>query len=799
VVLTGAPSSEVVLDITPEFTRTYNEALSSDENQNFGEHEDRQVRVATTQALIQLTAGPSAAESWQVLLSNELKFGTGWKDSPDVVNVVAGQSPSSIRDALVLEINAYRDANSNQVYTAVAVGDAAIRITSASPFYADFVIADTAMDIDSSRGTVQRFDRTPVDGRSEVAFELGGLAGKDEAWSVTLDGKPFTYTVKFGDSPAAIARGIAAKIGQHNAMTNPAPAATYDVTVFGSVITIRGEGPGDTFTAAFSISPRSSGAVTVMAQLVFTDQNWFTAQSVAVMAVDDDYIDGGDALVFPAAEQRANIVRGPLTVEGGVLLGAEIFFNDPLLLPLETNVKIADGLAETVGLDADTGHAFISDPDASHLNALSGLRPGFDPRMTDSLFYFTFLDGEAQGGQLTVESVSRDILSFANAGGLRVAIDYSGAQAAPDLVRFFGETAGNAAVQWGEAVLRTDGAVAVGEQWSLTLSGIADPLTVKATEGTATVAQMAIDLARQLNASGAFSAEIRIGLRGEANLLVKPAIPGTEFTMDFAADMTDATEDLSQVDYGISGFTSVLPDGSRDWLMGAFYFSGAGAVGETWTLTVDGTPRTPVTVTPIGVEALTVALADGLPGNEYLPLVSGTQVTFRSGWPQEPGAAPRVPASGDGYFYAPLNPNLFVSEDEQVDVLNVFNADSPAHETATLTGDHLTGLGMGGRTVIAGRTLEGGIVYHRIEDLNIVLGRGVNEVRVVSTHTGATTISSKGGEDVYDIESVLGHTVIDGGDGVDHFNVGTTGNRADLIADHPGRRRQRYPHRRRFR
>ena len=47
----------------------------------------------------------------------------------------------------------------------------------------------------------------------------------------------------------------------------------------------------------------------------------------------------------------------------------------------------------------------------------------------------------------------------------------------------------------------------------------------------------------------------------------------------------------------------------------------------------------------------------------------------------------------------------------QVDTLNVFNDDSPAADVGQLTSTRLTGLGMGGDTVIAGRKLNGGISY----------------------------------------------------------------------------------------
>lgn len=93
----------------------------------------------------------------------------------------------------------------------------------------------------------------------------------------------------------------------------------------------------------------------------------------------------------------------------------------------------------------------------------------------------------------------------------------------------------------------------------------------------------------------------------------------------------------------------------------------------------------------------------------FQPLVSGTEVTFRTDWPKDGTETSLVPAVGNAYFYAPLNPNLFVNEDDQVDVLNVYNGGSPSDDSATLNEDHLGGLGMPDQAIIAGRTFQGDI------------------------------------------------------------------------------------------
>ena len=113
--------------------------------------------------------------------------------------------------------------------------------------------------------------------------------------------------------------------------------------------------------------------------------------------------------------------------------------------------------------------------------------------------------------------------------------------------------------------------------------------------------------------------------------------------------------------------------------------------------------------------------------------------------------------AGNCYFYRPVNLNTRVDETTQVDTLNVFNGGSPADDIGVLTADHLTGLGMAGDTVIAGRTLAGGIVYGDIEVLNIELGSGNDTFTVASTHAGATNISTGAGNDTVYVQSIDGH------------------------------------------
>src|SRR6185295_1277271 len=120
----------------------------------------------------------------------------------------------------------------------------------------------------------------------------------------------------------------------------------------------------------------ASGATTIVTpQMLFTSANWNVPQTATVMAIDDAVIDGGDALVFPAFEDRVNAVRGPLSIVGGPLAGTERFLNDPFRLPEETNRPQADGTVNQSGVDAN-GNATLYDHESFHFNALYGERPG---------------------------------------------------------------------------------------------------------------------------------------------------------------------------------------------------------------------------------------------------------------------------------------------------------------------------------------------------------------------------------------------------------------------------------------
>ena len=68
-----------------------------------------------------------------------------------------------------------------------------------------------------------------------------------------------------------------------------------------------------------------------------------TDNVVEVSAKEDERIDGGDLQVFAPAESRVNIIRGPISIEGGVIAASYVDLNNPVLLPNETNNPVPNG------------------------------------------------------------------------------------------------------------------------------------------------------------------------------------------------------------------------------------------------------------------------------------------------------------------------------------------------------------------------------------------------------------------------------------------------------------------------
>ncbi|MFL6014724.1 MAG: beta strand repeat-containing protein, partial [Gaiellaceae bacterium] len=715
-------------------------------------------------AWIALGGTPTSGETWTVTLD-----GTAF-------DYTVGGTDTLVKVAqrLVAKIN-----ESTHFKATLASGDPTspvIRV--GDPFYADFRVTP---------GTDGTADVAIVN--KVVTVELGGAPTAGETWTLTLDGTNFAYTVQFRDDLATIARKLAEALKD-----TPALLHTYDVVVVGRTLTITHD--SDTApapTAVFSITPatghQAKGAATVSAQLVFSASTWNLAQSVYVSAVDDELVEGGDALVFPAAEDRVNGIRGPLAVDGGQRTTDEQFLTKPLLLPGETNLPIPTGQL-TDAAPATTTPASIEDLNASHVNAQYGERPGFDPRMNGFAYTVSFLSGDANGATLDVNSISADILSVGSTTAFHVGsvshsfTDGTGTHALDtDDVEFSGtpDQSNLASVRWTKAVVALTGLTREGEKWQLTLgSEVVEYEVAKGDEVPSRVAQRLAQKILDLHLG--YSVEVRIGLLGDSRLIITKG--GQSFMVD--SHIVDSSNGPTNGHVKVSGVPVVADIGTVEWTVAAWRFSAGAADGSDWTLRLatdtDFPTYSEFTFGADTMAGLTRGLAKeiGQGDFDYAPLVSGTQVFFKDPWPA-PNGTPRGAHATDKYVVKPLNLNTRVKEADQVDTLNVFNGDSPADDRGVLTEDQVSGLGMGTGLTLEGRTFPGGIHYNALEAVNIELGSGNDTFFVDSTHAGRTSITTNDGNDLVHVKTINGHTEIDTGDGDDHIRVSNDERLVDQI------------------
>ncbi|HXG49762.1 MAG TPA: hypothetical protein VNO52_19245, partial [Methylomirabilota bacterium] len=755
VVLTGQPTAEVIVNVLPRPTRTYNSDDAFNPDTNFGENNEVQVRVATNRALVKLSGQATPGDTWSLTLAD-----TGLAALPALeYEVRPGDGLDAVAQQLVNAVNAL-----GSVYTATLDpnDNTAFLITATASFFADLTISP------ETRGAVEITGTPGASGWSRAQVELAGFVTEGETWSLTLDGTTFEYEVRFRDDLAAVARGLRAAI-----VANTAADLTYDVSLRGRVLTIVRR-DATVFALSFSITPNSLGSATVTPQLLFTPTNWNVPQTVTVAAVDDDFIDGSDALVFAAPEERINGIRGPLITEGGIRVSEEQFLNDPFRLAGETNYPLPDGFI--AGLALVNGKPTITDPRAIHTGPLFGMRPGFDPRINDFLYALTILNGLAHGVEVDIESVSRNILTLSRATGFTV--DFFGVGSTSDSrVTFRGipDEASLASIRWQEVMVGINGFVAVNQTWSVTLDGNTYSVLTDATDSLLTVVD---DLKAQIELAtpDTFDVRLETSVLGSRLLFVKK--DGSPFTFNFAVP-----QNVTRTIRGLPVQADVTAPGVL-WTEASFFFNGAPVAGEQWNLRVDGTHYSyTVGVGETDWAAVTEGLAEeitSLTGSEFLPGVSGDTITLAGPWPVDPmSGQPLEPGLGDEYFYAPVNLNVRVVEEDQVDTLNVFNGHSPSNDTGTLTEDRLTGFGMGGDAVIGGQLIGGGITYYNMEALRLELGTGDDWLIIESTHGGSTVVTTGAGADRVNVKTIGGHTSVSTDTGNDTITVGSD----DLLMD----------------
>ena len=858
VVLTGAPESDVTVNVTPAPTRTFNTDLVFDPDSNYGQAEEVQVVAATRLSTVELNGVPGSGNVWTVdiqfidvdagkpVVNLPRRTVDANGDSvPDIesfsVVVGAGDDLAAVGAALAAAINGHAnlDASYDVTTRTITIESVGANPTEPAAFITTAEVEDDTLgtvvvddcfgdELQDRRCDTQKIeppfrDLDPELDGDVYAIELGGFPVEGENWSLKVETTTVSTPVGFREGPADIARRLGAML---------ATGTDYDILVVGRVITVARKDSAAFAEPTVTVDRDKAGSLTVRSHLLFTSDNWNDAQEVVVLAVDDNYIDGGDALVFPAFEERVNAIRGPLTITGGLSKDGERFLNDPFRLPGETNVVLAEGYvgdADTVDADPESD-GVLTDVLADHVNRTTGERPGFDPRMNDFPFIVSVLDPdtkEQRDYDVAVDGVSADILSLANPGSPFSVGAFTNAAGTQEGITFRGlpeqvvpmtdidttVTLPDAGVRvgtapsdstfkvfdgglnWTQATIEFSGttrafvddpdtvSMDTPETWLIELDGEQFGVEMEANSGA--ISRIALLLAQKIDASPNWQARVTIGLLGEARMIVArenaaaaPFIGAAPFTVtvkiqaenDFAGDPLSIGGDVAiggtpQQDDAAS--LSALQ--AKLWKQVGYYFDMDAALGTgVWTINADG--KVFEATDPSDIEDLTAQLATDvrLKAAALKPVVSGTQVILDDPWGPE-----GVPALVDEYAIRPLNPNERVKEVDQVDTINVFHGNSPADDVGHLTRNRLTGLGMGGDTVIAGLELPGGITYDGIEELDIELGSGNNRFTIESTHEGSTVISTGDGYDTFNVRSIFGHTEILTGGGNDVVNVGS--------------------------
>ncbi|MFC1820938.1 hypothetical protein ACFLZG_07650, partial [Thermodesulfobacteriota bacterium] len=253
VVLTNQPSGDVILDVVPQVTRTYNSDLAFDEEANFGENKAVQVQVATSRSEIELFGTPANGEEWTILLNDEpFTVAVSSQTLENIARELAEEvdnsdaTPGSPGDDLV-----YKSSSSGAMLT-VWVEDAGEEYFN-HRFYTEFATQDTAGEalVDGSR-LDKAFHWIEAD------IDLSGSAAVGETWRLVLDGQVIEYNVQNGTDTLTNIR---------DNLESTIDSSIYSYTPTGTSINDLKRIDGAEFTAEFSVT---KGEAIITPKLKFT-------------------------------------------------------------------------------------------------------------------------------------------------------------------------------------------------------------------------------------------------------------------------------------------------------------------------------------------------------------------------------------------------------------------------------------------------------------------------------------------------------------------------------------------------
>jgi hypothetical protein len=279
IVLTRRPGQDVIVNVVPAATRTYNSSEAFNADAAFGENKAKQVRVATDRALIQLGGTPAAGEYWVLTLT-----GTGTTLSVDAfIDAVFqklgdGVIDTAERDALRLtNSDAFVYSGGSSDLTTVAAGLKSAIDGFPTAGYSATMTPGLAVDLAVGLGT----SGNPVPG---------------EAWKLTVDGVLFSYAAVVGNDLAAVATKMAALIN--------ANGTGFKASADGGKLLVLKPGASAAFFAKLQVA--AGGEIDILAQapqlLVTGGSAFYAEMSIGIDTNPNAGSGAANVKVRPATE-----------------------------------------------------------------------------------------------------------------------------------------------------------------------------------------------------------------------------------------------------------------------------------------------------------------------------------------------------------------------------------------------------------------------------------------------------------------------------------------------------------------
>ncbi|MBL7039484.1 MAG: hypothetical protein ISR77_12695, partial [Pirellulaceae bacterium] len=447
-----------------------------------------------------------------------------------------------------------------------------------------------------------------------------------------------------------------------------------------------------------SSDPRVQQLANGNLEATFSPSNWSDPIVVAVEAIDDSLVDGGDTKVFAPSPDVLSGILGPVFIEGGGGQGS-LNLGDPVLLVGETNVKPSIG--EVVAVDGTEIDVLTAD-----LAKIIGAPP-FEKLSTvaDLVGQSVEVTDVDPPENLTHSAISqfRQIQSVRGSVETTRTLTITAATQAIPVVLTFDVPH---QLQNDEKIFVSDvsGMVQLNDR-TFTVN------VVSATQ-VQLVGENGTGHGAFTNVASATISKVNSDLNITAATQANPVVVTFDMAHNYQVDsriFIDNVEGMTELN-GRS--FDVMPV--------------AGQPNQLILVDENGTAHGAYTMSGVAK--------------------SSTRLTVNEPFKLETG---ETESEIKGFAVTAESPNLFVDELTQIDVLFVHDGDSPADNSGVLTHNRLSGLGMGPDLVIGDQELPGGINYNDLEIVDIDLGGGNNTLTVLSTHTRADDPDTTDDESTY--------------------------------------------------